>query len=100
MSQFSFYIYRHLSTICWNTNHVCPHQRRTSGGAEHLLLDPPHLHPQLRPLEEGGRGRAPPGGGQNQGREGQEARQILSVGRIPFVLPGKILLEFNDVSSR
>ena len=65
------------------------HARRAQGGAQHLLLDPPHLHPQLRPLEEGGRGRAPPGGGQNQGREGQEARQILSVGRIPAFSSGR-----------
>ena len=67
---------------------MCSYKRNSQRRAKHVLLDPSNVHPEFRPLEAGGRGRAPPRRGQDQGRAGQEARQVLPVGRILSLLPG------------
>ena len=74
-------------------HHVRAHARHPQGRAQHVLLDPPDLHAQLGALEARRRRRAAPGRRQDEGRARQEARQVLPVGRLLPILPGRIFCE-------
>ena len=75
-------------------HHVCPHTGDPKRRAQHILLDTPNLHTLVRPLEAGGRWRATSWNRQNARRQGQEARQVLPVGRLLPLLPGKLTTIF------
>ena len=62
---------------------MCP------GRAEHILLDPLHLHHPQCLLEADWFRRGAPRRGQDPGPAGEEIPQVLSVGLLLPLLPGK-----------
>ena len=72
---------------------LCSHQRHSRGRPEHLLLDPLHLHHPQRILEEDWYWRGSPGYWQDNRPGGEKIRQILPVGLLLPLLPGKAVAE-------
>ena len=93
------HVHRDDAAVHRLAHHVRAHEGHPQGRAQHVLLDPPDVHAELGALEARRRRRAAPGRRQDEGRAGQEARQVLPVGRLLPILPGRIALTLGCVDS-
>ena len=85
----SFLPYSDHTAVCGQSHRLCPHQRHTGGCVEHILLDPLHIH-NPKCLLEADRDRCGSSRNrQNCGSRGAAICQILSMGVLLPILPGK-----------